>query len=147
MYPGDFHLMKTTMIVIWQILDGSDVEDILNVIYKGATLKSILKVHHFNKCLRSCKLLYTALQMLLIESYVTSSNTSLPINTTSTSNSALVFNELRIVFENTPNEYNIDSIKQTWFKTFVTIVEQEDLVAKISIWTENKAKQSLSFKF
>ena len=84
--------------------------------------------------------------MLLIESYVTS-NTSLTINTTSTSNSAFVFNELRILFENTPNEYNIDSIKQTWFKTLVTIAEQEDLVSKISIWAENKAEQSLSFKF
>ena len=104
------------MIVILQVLDGSGVEDILNVICKGATLISILKVHHFNKSLKPCKLLYTALQMLLIESYVTS-NTSLTINTTSTSNSALVFNELRILFENTPNEYNIDSIKQTWFKT------------------------------
>ncbi|CAF3163412.1 unnamed protein product [Rotaria sp. Silwood2] len=26
-YPGDFHLMKTTMIVIWQVLDGSELSD------------------------------------------------------------------------------------------------------------------------
>ncbi|CAF3952846.1 unnamed protein product [Rotaria sp. Silwood1] len=145
-YPGDFHLMKNTMIVIWQILECSGIEDILNIIYKGATLKSILNVHHFNKSFRSCKLLYTALQMLLVESYV-AANTSLAIDTTSTSNSLFLSNELRVLFENIPNEYNTDSVKQIWFKKLVTIIEQEHTVSKISIWAENKAKQSLSFKF
>ncbi|CAF5156551.1 unnamed protein product, partial [Rotaria sp. Silwood1] len=124
----------------------SGIEDILNIIYKGATLKSILNVHHFNKSFRSCKLLYTALQMLLVESYV-AANTSLAIDTTSTSNSLFLSNELRVLFENIPNEYNTDSVKQIWFKKLVTIIEQEHTVSKISIWAENKAKQSLSFKF
>jgi hypothetical protein len=42
-YAGDFHLMKNTMIMIWGVLDGSGVEEIIGLIYKGASLRSVLK--------------------------------------------------------------------------------------------------------
>lgn len=42
-YAGDFHLMKNTMNVIWDVMEGSGIEDILGLLYKGASLKSILK--------------------------------------------------------------------------------------------------------
>ena len=42
-YVGDFHLMKNMMVVIWSILEGSGIEDILENIYKSATLRSILE--------------------------------------------------------------------------------------------------------
>ena len=42
-YPGDFHLMKNMMIVLWGLLKGSGIEDVLENIYKGATLSSILE--------------------------------------------------------------------------------------------------------
>ncbi|CAF1553809.1 unnamed protein product, partial [Didymodactylos carnosus] len=71
-YAGDFHVMKNYMIVVWDVLDGSGIEDILGYFYKGASLRSIFVVHHFNKSLRCCKLLYTALSMLLIQSFLKS---------------------------------------------------------------------------
>ncbi|CAF1502366.1 unnamed protein product [Adineta steineri] len=139
LYPGDFHLMKTTMIVIWQILDGSGIDDVLNITYKGATLRSILNVHHFNKSLRCCKLLYTALYMLFIQSYWTSNSC--------TSTSPSLFEKSHSLFKNIPNKFNIDSIKQKWFKELVDEIEKENLALKISIWADDKAKQSSSFKF
>ncbi|CAF2962509.1 unnamed protein product, partial [Rotaria sp. Silwood2] len=128
-YPGDFHLMKTTMIAMWQILEGSGIEDILSFIYKGATLKSIFNVFHFNKSFRCCKLLYTTLKMLLIESYITSNTT-----TTSTSNYSFLPSAIRLIFENIPHEFNVDAIKQTWFKSLITAIEQENLLSKIILY-------------
>jgi hypothetical protein len=99
--------MKNTMIVIWQILDGSGIDDVFNITYKGATLRSILNVYHFNKSLRCCKLLYTALYMLLIQSYWTSTS-SLSINNDVTSTPTL-FEKLHPLFQNIPN--NLMSIQ------------------------------------
>ncbi len=42
-YPGDFHLIKNMMVVVWNVLDGTGIEDILESIYKGATLRSIFQ--------------------------------------------------------------------------------------------------------
>jgi hypothetical protein len=42
-YVGDFHLMKNMMVVMWGVLQGSGIEDILENIYKGATLRSIFE--------------------------------------------------------------------------------------------------------
>jgi hypothetical protein len=42
-YVGDFHLMKNMMVVIWSVVQGSGIEDILGTIYKGATLRSIFQ--------------------------------------------------------------------------------------------------------
>jgi hypothetical protein len=42
-YAGDFHLMKNTMIVIWDVLEGSGVEEVLGLIYKGASLRAVFK--------------------------------------------------------------------------------------------------------
>ena len=138
--------MKTTMIVIWKILNGSGLDEILNITYKGATLRSILNVHHFNKSLRCCKLPYTAPYMLLIQSYWTSTS-SLTINSHTTSTTSSLFEKSHPLFQNIPHEFNVDSIKQKWFKELVAAIEQENLALKISIWAEDIAKNSRSFKF
>lgn len=142
-YPGDFHFMKTTMIMIWQILDGSGYDDILSTIYKGATLRSILNVSHFNKSFRCCKLLYTALSVLLIESYVDS---FLP-TVTSALNGSSSLDEFHILFEDGPNEFNVNGIKQKWFKDLVAAIEKENLLSTISNWAETVAQRSQSFKY
>jgi hypothetical protein len=35
--------MKNTMIVIWDVLEGSGIEEVLGLIYKGASLRAVLK--------------------------------------------------------------------------------------------------------
>jgi hypothetical protein len=35
--------MKNTMVVIWDILEGSGIEEVLESIYKGASLRAVLK--------------------------------------------------------------------------------------------------------
>ncbi|CAF2191690.1 unnamed protein product [Rotaria magnacalcarata] len=145
-YPGDFHLIKTTMIVIWQVLDGSGIEDILNFVYKGATLRSILNVYHFNKSFRCCKLLYTALQMLLLESYVKSTIT-LNKERTSASNISSILDQFRPLFESAPNEYSVDFHKQMGFKNLLLAIKEDDLLSKITIWAKDQSKMSSSFCF
>jgi hypothetical protein len=129
------------MIVIWQLLDGSGIDDILTCLYKGATLRSIFNVHHFNKSLRSCKLLYTALSILLIEAYSTS-NTSLP-----NSPCGIVVDEFSLLFQNLPNEYNNDSVKQKWFQQMIDAIDEQGLLAKLSSWAEDASARSKSFQF
>jgi hypothetical protein len=42
-YVGDFHLMKNSMIVIWDVLEGSGLEEVLGLVYKGSSLRAVLK--------------------------------------------------------------------------------------------------------
>jgi len=52
-----------------------------------------------------------------------------------------------MLFQNVSNECHTDSIKQSWLKELVAVIEQENLASKISVWVENTTKQSQSFKF
>jgi hypothetical protein len=42
------------MIIIWDVLNGSGIEDILSCIYKAAAHRAIINVHNFNYSLRCC---------------------------------------------------------------------------------------------
>ncbi|CAF4394933.1 unnamed protein product [Rotaria socialis] len=105
--PGDFHLMKNMMIVVWDLLKGSGIEDVLKSIYKNATFSSILVVRHFNRSLGCCKRLHTALHMLCIEAF--SHQTSISSSITD------CLNTLKSVILQIPSEYASDDIFQKWF--------------------------------
>jgi hypothetical protein len=69
-YPGEFHIMKNYMIVVWDILEGSGIDTALGELYKGASLRSIMNCSHFNKSLRAMKLLHSTLATLLIHEFL-----------------------------------------------------------------------------
>ncbi|CAF4678307.1 unnamed protein product, partial [Rotaria sp. Silwood2] len=46
-------MMKCAMVVIWDILQGSGIDDLIGELYKGATHRAVLAVANFNKSLRT----------------------------------------------------------------------------------------------
>ncbi|CAF1154261.1 unnamed protein product, partial [Didymodactylos carnosus] len=152
-YPGDFHLMKNLMIVIWDVLDGSGIEDVFGFLYKGVSLRSILNVHHFNKSLRCIKLLYTALELLLFDSFITtttqlqtsSTSSSFASPTTLTSHSTI--EKLKTNLLAIPSDYARDTIKQEWFKNLLDELKVVQLSDAFNAWEEKFSQQSVSFKF
>ena len=47
-YAGDLHILKNYMIVVWDVLNGSGIEDILERIYKGAAHRAVMNVHNLS---------------------------------------------------------------------------------------------------
>ncbi|CAF3953138.1 unnamed protein product, partial [Rotaria sp. Silwood1] len=137
-YPGDFHLHKNMMIVIWDVLQGSGIEDILENIYKGATLKSILKVHHFNKSLRCCKILYTALYILLLEAFFEETLTSLLVTDS--------INHLKSTMKKIPVEFASDDTAQTWFIQLIEVIGKSNLSTYLHNWTIDSCNTNSTFR-
>ncbi|CAF0950439.1 unnamed protein product, partial [Didymodactylos carnosus] len=126
-YAGDFHLMKCYMVVIWDVLEGSGLETIISYIYKGASLRSIFNVHHFNKSLRCCKLIYTALSMQRFETFLSSTSD--------------ITDQIKQIISGYPHHYAKDEIKQRWFKTLINCLESLEFQQKFDAWKiENKNK-------
>ncbi|CAF1485822.1 unnamed protein product, partial [Didymodactylos carnosus] len=71
---GDFHALMNYMRMVWSVLDDSGIHELLNYLYQGATLKSVINVTNFNKSLRATKLLYTALYVACFEQFLTTTN-------------------------------------------------------------------------
>ncbi|CAF4309033.1 unnamed protein product [Rotaria socialis] len=127
--PGDFHLMKNMMIVVWDLLKGSGIEDVLKSIYKNATFSSILVVRHFNRSLGCCKRLHTALHMLCIEAF--SHQTSISSSITD------CLNTLKSVILQIPSEYASDDIFQKWFPQLLQTVKQSHFQTYVHAWAFN----------
>ncbi|CAF4187652.1 unnamed protein product, partial [Didymodactylos carnosus] len=142
-YAGDFHLMKNFQIVIWDVLTGSGIEDVLGCIYKGASLKSIWNVHHFNKSLRCCKLLYTALSILFLQSFCE----ALLTTATSSSLSPSIIDILQETITEIPSEYAIDDIKQKWFNRLLNSIDKLRLSALVDEWAKDNCQENVTFKF
>ncbi|CAF3933472.1 unnamed protein product [Rotaria sp. Silwood2] len=137
-YPGDFHLMKNMMVVIWSILEGSGIEQVFENIYKAAALRSIFRAHHFNKSLRSCKLLYTALYILLLEAFFDHASTSsLSIN---------CIENLKCIINKIPSEFATDDISQKWFSQFLEIIERSNLLIHLQTWTVESSRINSTFR-
>ena len=138
-YAGDFHIMKNYLIVIWDVLNGSGVEDILGCIYKGAAHRAAMNVHNFNHSLRCCKLLYSALSILFIEAFIKTSLSS-PSTTVSV-------DKLKKILEAIPSDYTTNKEKQTWFITFTNEIKNIRLLDIINQWASEQCEKNLSFKF
>ena len=130
---GDFHILKNYMIVVWDVLNGSAVEDILECIYKGAAHRAVINVHNLNYSLRCCKLLYSALLILIIESFVKSS-----LSSTSTSND---IQKLQQLLQILPSEYASDKEKQFWFSSFMNEMKRMDLLTLINKWAKEQCEK------
>jgi hypothetical protein len=127
------------MIIIWDVLNGSGVEDIFACIYKAAAHRAAMNVHNFNYSLRCCKLLYSALSMLFIESFIktslSSSQTTIPID------------KIKQILEAIPSDYATDAEKQTWFIALTDEIKNIQLLDFVNQWASEQCAKNLSFRF
>lgn len=130
--------MKNYMILIWDVLNGSGVEDVLGLIYKAAAHRSIFNVHNFNYSLRSCKLIYTALSILFYESFLQQFYSTA---------SDEVVKRFKRTLQTIPSDYTVATIKQEWFGMFLKEIEDLGLCELIENWANKNCEENQSFRF
>ena len=118
---------------------GSGIEDILGCIYKGAAHRAVMNVHNFNYSWRCCKLLYSALSILFIESFVKS--------TLSATSNFTYIQKLQQFLEVLPSEYASDKEKQYWFSSFMNEIKRMHLLTFINKWANEQSEKNIAFRF
>lgn len=93
---------------------------------------SLFSVHHFNKSLRCCKLVYTALLILLLESFVTSNRDQ--------------FGDVESILKELPNEFCTNDVKQKWFVMLINRIKQVDFYKSFRKWCVESSEKNLVFK-
>lgn len=126
------------MIVIWDVLAGSGVEDIIALIYKAAAHAATMKVQSFNYSLRCCKLIYTAMSMLFLESFFKSNSSSII---------ATVKDQLKDIFKSIPSDFAVERINQDWFKEFLNTIQSTALPELIDEWSKEQCQSNEAFRF
>ncbi|CAF4958920.1 unnamed protein product, partial [Rotaria sp. Silwood1] len=134
LYPGDFHMMKCAMIVIWGILEESGVDTLIGTLYKDATHRAILSVSHFNKSLRTIKLLYTALLILVHDQFF------LTLPTTMIDNIEQLMNKM-------PTDSADVEEKKRWYKFVLDYLSNAKLQDAFDLWIKNNCDENLKFHF
>jgi hypothetical protein len=109
LYAGDFHVMKNFMVVIWDVLDGSGLDDILGCIYKAAAHRAVLNVYNFNYSLRCCKIIYTALSILFLDSFIKTTSSS------TTNTTINIIDKLKEILKSIPSDYAVNDKKKIFF--------------------------------
>ncbi|CAF4815992.1 unnamed protein product [Rotaria sp. Silwood1] len=120
-YPGEFHLMKNYMIVVWGILEGSGIDTALGELYKGASLRSIMNCSHFNKSLRAMKLLHSALAALIIHEFLS----IVPRE---------IFDDIEVIMQSIPLDVSTNTCKSAWFEKVQQVVQQHQLSVMFNEW-------------
>ncbi|CAF4064432.1 unnamed protein product [Rotaria sp. Silwood2] len=115
-----------------------DENNYFETMYKSSTLRGILDVQHFNRSLRCCKLLYTALQILLLEAFI--SDTS---STTSTIND---LQHLKKRMEQMPSEFVKYEISQKWFQSLLDDIRQTNISTSLHEWTTESAAKNSTYR-
>lgn len=133
--------MKNYMIIIWDVLDGSGIEDVLEFIYKGAAHRSVMNVHNFNYSLRSCKLVYTALGILFLDSFIKSLSSS---SSTTITNSLV---KLKEILKSIPSDFTIIDEKKQWFAVLINEIDNIKLSDLMDQWAKEQCELNQSFQF
>lgn len=89
-------------------------------------------MHHFNKSLRCCKLLYTALMVLLLEAFLAASPDHYP--------------DLQSKMDEQPSEFCKLDIKRKWFSDLLGSIEQSDFHDRFHEWCTRSAANNSVFK-
>ncbi|CAF1468756.1 unnamed protein product, partial [Rotaria sordida] len=134
LYPGDFHMMKCAMIVIWGVLEESGIDNLMGLLYKGATHRAVLSVAHFNKSLRAIKLLYTALLILIHNEFVTT--LSLPM-----------VDEIEELMNKMPLDASDVEERKTWYASVLDYLSNVKLQDTFDSWIKNNYEKNLKFRF
>ncbi|CAF4137062.1 unnamed protein product, partial [Rotaria magnacalcarata] len=134
LYPGDFHMMKCGMIVIWGMLEESGIDILIGELYKGATHRAVLSVAHFNKSLRTIKLIFTALHILLHNEFVQSLPTTL-------------IDQFEQCMNKMPsNVTNVDD-NQQWYAYVLDFLSNAKLKNVFDHWIDESCEKNLKFRF
>ena len=149
-YPGDFHFAKNTMILIWDILDGSGIDSVLEQLYRGATLRAILNVHHFNHSLRACKLLFTALSIMLLDAFFESTTHPPQMQPITTTTSPIgpsgILDDLLPILSEIPSDFTKGVRKQEWFAKLLNVLNESNLQPSIDAWADDQCQKSAAFR-
>jgi hypothetical protein len=89
-------------------------------------------VHHFNKSLRCCKLLYTALMRLLLEAFFAADTNH--------------FDDIQSILQELPNEFSKCNVKQHWFSGLVDEIQRSGFSDGFRTWCVESAKKNPRFK-
>ena len=119
--------MKNCMLIAWDILNGSGIEDILDSIYKAAVYRAIMNVHNFNYSLRCWKFICSALSILFFESFVK----FLLKSPTEAANDMVT--KLNKAFNFVPLSYTKKRKQKEWFSIFVCEIQSLNLSDIVNI--------------
>ncbi|CAM4964899.1 unnamed protein product [Rotaria socialis] len=134
LYPGDFHMMKCGMTVIWGLLEESGIDILIGELYKGATHRAVLSVAHFNKSLRAIKLIFTALHILLHNEFVQSLPTTL-------------IDQFEQCMNKMPSNFtNVDD-NQQWYAYVLDFLSNAKLKNVFDRWIDESCEKNLKFRF
>ena len=134
LYPGDFHMMKCSMVVIWNTLEESGIDTLIGCLYKGATLRAILSVAHFNKSLRAIKLLYTALLILLYNEYIKTFSTTMT-------------DELDEVMKLRPVDLTNVEKNREWYTLVLDYLSKSQWKMDFDAWIKENCEACVKFRF
>jgi hypothetical protein len=134
LYPGDFHMMKCAMIVIWDMLEESGIDTLIGELYKGATHRAVLSVAHFNKSLRTIKLLYTALIIILNNEFV------LTLSTT-------MIDEIKQCMSQMPTDLTDIEENRKWYILVLDYLSKSNWQNDFHLWIKNNCSNNLKFRF
>ncbi|CAF1557992.1 unnamed protein product, partial [Didymodactylos carnosus] len=129
---GDFHALKNYMAMIWTILDGSGVHQLIGCIFQGATLRSVFNVTNFNKSLRTIKLLYTSFGICLMREYLSSNYLHISI---------------RELLNKTPTTFHTDEYKQKWFHQVLSTTSQINFEKQFNEFCTRQSNKMVCFRF
>ncbi|CAF4252684.1 unnamed protein product, partial [Rotaria sp. Silwood2] len=134
LYPGDFHMMKCAMVVIWDILQGSGIDDLIGELYKGATYRAVLAVANFNKSLRTIKLLYTALSIIINNEFIL----TLPVE---------IFDEMEVCMNKIPTDLNNPEQSRKWYQIILDFLSKSKWQECFHKWIQDNCYKNLKFRF
>ena len=89
-------------------------------------------VNHFNKSLRCCKLIYTSLLLLLLESFVAAHTGQ--------------FDSIESILKELPNEFSKQDIKQEWFSMLIEKIQEIDFYNQFHRWCIESAEKNVVFR-
>ncbi|CAF4371676.1 unnamed protein product, partial [Rotaria sp. Silwood2] len=134
LYPGDFHMMKCAMKVIWEVLEESGIDNLMGLLYKGATHRAVLSVAHFNKSLRAIKLLYTALLILIHTEFITTLSLSM-------------VEEIEKLMNRMPLDAPDVEESKAWYASVLDYFSNVKLQDTFDSWIKINCEKNLKFRF
>ena len=114
-----------------RIIAGSVEVGCLSIGYISSTVDSS-SVHHFNKSLRCCKLLYTALVVLMLEAFLATSPDH--------------FRDMQSNMEERPSEFCKSDIKRKWFSDLLGSIQRSDFHDQFHAWCTRWAANNSVFR-
>jgi hypothetical protein len=116
------------------MLEESGIDTLIGYLYKGATLRAVLTVAHFNKSLRTIKLLYTALLIILHNEYVQTLSTAM-------------LDEIEQLMQIMPPDLTDAEKSREWYTFVLDYLSKSQWQYGFDQWIQNNCQINLKFRF